>query len=61
MKVGDVLIENVKCAKLLGVNIDEYLSWSVHIDVLCKKLKHKIGVLRRLSSFMSSAALLKFF
>ena len=59
--VKDVLIENVKCAKLLGVNIDECLSWSVHIDVLCKKLQQKIGVLRRLSSFMSSAALLKIF
>ena len=41
VKVGDVLIENVKCAKLLGVNIDECLSWSVHIDVLCKKLQQK--------------------
>ena len=61
VKVGDVLIENVKCAKLLGVNIDECLSWSVHIWCLCKKLQQKIGVLRRLSTFMPRSALLKIF
>ena len=61
VNVGDVLIENVKCAKLLGINIDECLWWSVHIDVLCKNLQLKIAVLRRLSSFMPRAALLKIF
>ena len=44
VEVGDVLIENLKCAKLLVVNIDECLSWSVYSDVLCKKLQQKIGV-----------------
>ena len=46
-------------SKLLGVHIDECLTWSVHIDVLSKKLSQKIGILRRLRNFMSNAALLR--
>ena len=45
----------------MGANIDECLSLSVYIDVLCKKLQEEIGVLRRFSSFMPRAALLKIF
>ena len=39
--------------------IDEWLTWSVHIDFLCKNFSKKIGILRRLRTFMSNAALSK--
>lgn len=61
IKVGDVVLNTVEKAKLLGVTIDEYLTWSDHIDFLSKKLAQKIGILRRLRVFMSNAALLKIY
>ena len=61
IKVGDIVLETVTSSKLLGVHKDECLSWSVHIDVLSKKLSQKIGILRRLRNFMSNAALLKIY
>ena len=60
IKVGDIVLETVTSSKLLGVPI-ECLTWSVHIDVLSKKLSQKIGILRRLPNFMSNAALLKIY
>ena len=41
---GNVL-EQVESAKLLGVEIDSELSFTIHIDKLCKKLSQRIGVL----------------
>jgi hypothetical protein len=55
----DIVLETVRSAKLLGVQIDDYLTWSAHIDSLWKKLSQKIGILRRLHAFMSPAALMK--
>lgn len=61
IKVGDVVLNTVEKAKLLGVTIDESLTWSDHIDFLSKILAQKIGILRRLRVFMSNAALLKMY
>ena len=38
IKVGYIVLDTVKKAKLLGVEIDECLTWSLHTDFLCKKL-----------------------
>jgi hypothetical protein len=59
IEINNDVFETVDVAKLLGVNIDCSLSWSYSIDILTKKISKKLGVLRRLSSFMSSFALLK--
>ena len=37
IKVGETIIENVNSAKLLGVVIDHFLSWSTHTEALSKK------------------------
>ena len=37
IKVGETIIENVNSAKLLGVVIDRFLSWSTHTKALTKK------------------------
>jgi hypothetical protein len=58
-EINNDVLETVDVAKLLGVNIDFSLSWSYSIDILTKKISKKLGVLRRLKSFMSSFALLK--
>ena len=59
IEINNVVLETVDVAKLLGVNIDCSSSWSYHIDILAKRISKKLGVLRRLKSFMSSFALLK--
>ena len=38
LNVGDIFIENVKCAKLLGVYIDECLTLSNNTEVICRNL-----------------------
>jgi hypothetical protein len=45
--------------KYLGVTIDSRLSWSPHINELCKKLSQKVSALKRLSAFIPNALLLK--
>ena len=42
----------VKSAKYLGVEIDSKLSWSNHINGLCKKLSSQLYILIRLKQFL---------
>ena len=53
---GCIVLDTVKTAIILGVEIDECLTWSVLIDFLCKKLSKKIGILCRLRTFMSKCS-----
>ena len=41
-------LENVQCAKLLGLEIDQELTFIPRIDKLCKKLSQKIGILKKI-------------
>jgi len=40
-------LENVQCAKLLGLKIDQELTFISHIDKLCKKSSQRIGILKK--------------
>ncbi len=42
--------EQVSLFKLLGVTLDDELSFDVHVDNLCKKLSQRIAVLSKISS-----------
>jgi len=35
LKISDTVIKTVKCQKLLGLYIDNTLSWKLHIDRVC--------------------------
>lgn len=48
----------MKQAKLLGVYIDNTLSWDAHINFISKKILGKLVVLRRVSNFMPPNALI---
>ena len=37
----------------LGVDVDENLSWNVHIDNIAKKIASGIGILRRSRPFVT--------
>ena len=43
-------LELVPSAKLLGLEIDSELSFTSHVEKLCKKLSQRIGVLKKIRS-----------
>lgn len=45
-------IKTVTSQKLLGVNIDQNLLWTEHIDYLCSTITSKISLLKQLSLFI---------
>ena len=55
--IGEDRIEWVKHSRLLGVTIDERLSWSRHLPDIKKNFVNKLNLLKR-SSFLSRNALL---
>lgn len=46
--IHGVNIAQVSSYKYLGVHIDDQLSWSIHVDVLCSRLQQRLHFLRRL-------------
>ena len=48
----DIKSGDVSNQKLLGVYIDENLSWTTHIEYLCKTVSSKISLLRQLSEYV---------
>ena len=43
-------LELVTSAKLLGLEIDSELSFTSHVEKICKKLSQRIGVLKKIRS-----------
>ena len=48
-------LQQVQNVKLLGLELDEQLTFDVHIDSLCKKLSKHIGILNRIKTYLSRA------
>ena len=46
------VIEQVGNKKLLGVIIDEDLTYEAHVDELCNKLSKRLGLLRHISCYL---------
>ena len=53
ISIGGENIQNSKSEKLLGVTIDNKLSFTENVHEICDKASQKINALARLSSFMS--------
>ena len=53
ISIGGEKIQNRKSEKLLGVTIDNKLSFTEHVQKICDKASQKLNALTRLSSFMS--------
>ena len=53
ISIGGQKIQNSKSEKLLGVTIDNKLSFTEHVRKICDKASQKLNALARLSSFMS--------
>ena len=50
-------ISNKKIIKLLGVTVDNKLSFEPHLNLVCKKVSQKLHVLARVSKFISEKKL----
>ena len=53
IKIGNCKIYNTTCEKLLGIKIDNKLSFNEHVTDLCKKARQKLHALSRISHFMN--------
>ena len=52
VKTDNAEIEQVANHKLLGMIIDEDLTYEVHVDKLCSKRSKRLGLLRRISPYL---------
>ena len=51
INIGEFSIEKSDCEKLLGVKIDNKLTFDCHVSDMCKKANKKINALARIASF----------
>ena len=49
---GDKILKNTNSTTLLGLDIDSKLCFNEHIDKICKKLSKRIGILRKVRSYL---------
>jgi len=59
--VEDNRLVNVKSATLLGLTINSSLSFDCHVENLCNKLASRIGVLNKITAFLSLKQRLLFY
>ena len=52
IKHKNTVLENVKSEKLLGVKIDNHLSWKAHVDDLASNLSKLIALFRRIKIYL---------
>ena len=53
MKVDKFDLKNTKCQKLLGIKIDNKLTFDDHVTSICSKASQKLHALSRVSNFMT--------
>ena len=58
---GDLLLEQKRSFKYLGVIVDESLSWSSHISYVASRVYPKLKLLNRISSFLDPTTLSKIY
>lgn len=47
---GDSALKRISCTKLLGVHMDQHLSWNTHVDSLLSSSYGTLSVLRKLKN-----------
>ena len=56
--INGATVQQVRVFKYLGVMINDTLTWSDHIDMVCRKVSRDLNLLRRLSWFLPRPLLL---
>ena len=57
LKLGDFAIPCCTQTKFLGIWLDKNLDWNKHIDILLRKLKQNVGLLRKSKNMLDKMAL----
>ena len=52
IQVDDICLQTVSTQKVLGLHIDEHLTWTTHIDHLCSAISSKISLLIQLAKYV---------
>ena len=52
LQIDEVCLQNMSTQKLLGVHLDQYLTWSAHIDNSCSAISSKISLLRQSAEYV---------
>jgi hypothetical protein len=52
IKIDSDTLEHLPSYKYLGLHLDRNLNWQFHIEQLCKKLRQRLGVLRRVRQYL---------
>ena len=53
INIGEFSVENSDCEKLLGVKIDNKLTFDCHVSDMCKQTNRKINALARIAPFIN--------
>ena len=53
IQIGESLIKNSTCEKLLVIKIDNKLNFDIHVKGLCKKANNNLRFLTRTTLYMS--------
>ena len=61
IRIVDKHIKNTQNHTLLGIHIDDKLSWCSHIDHLCSSISSKISLLRQISKYVSTEGQIFFY
>ena len=61
IRIDDEIIKRVDRTKSLGLTIDDRLSWSNHVDEICRKVSSAIGALKRIRHFISANTALQIY
>ena len=52
LRMNDQYLEQVLSFQLLGITLDDKLSFDDYVDMLCKKLSQRICVLQKIRRFL---------
>ena len=61
MELKGNTLEQVENVKLLGLELDEELSFDIHIDSLCKKISKRIAILNRIKAYLPRAERIRYY
>ena len=60
IKIENQVTKNVRNIKVLGVKLDENLSWEKHIDRISSKITSGTGAIRRIRDYVEQSTLVTF-
>ena len=52
LNLDDLITKTSKSEKLLGINIDHFLTFNEYVSKLCKKASQKLHAIARISSYL---------